>query len=75
MSNDKQEYDSSTWGGYLDNNREDIQEVIAAFKDRGCPVTMYEAAMFRELAMLRSTTTAEAEAESQDRDEGEEWKR
>lgn len=74
MSDNKQEFDSATWGGYLDNNRVDIEEVISAFKDRGCEITLFEAAQFRELALLRSGAVIEADANTEDRDDGEAWK-
>ena len=63
-----------TWGSYLDRNGEDIQEVFNAFKERDCPITLYQAAMYRELALLRSTFVEDSEADKQDRDEGEAWK-
>lgn len=64
-----------TWGDYLDLHRKDIQELLEAFKERGCVITFFEAAHFVELAMLRSTIVIDSEAaEAEDRDEGEAWK-
>ena len=63
-----------TWGGYLDYNKDDIQEVITAFKARGCAITLYEAAMYREIALHRASFVNHANDSREDREEGEEWK-
>ncbi|KKL57307.1 hypothetical protein LCGC14_2236730, partial [marine sediment metagenome] len=47
---------------------------IDAFKERGCPVTLYQAATFRELAMLRSTVVEDSWRDREDLDESNAWK-
>ena len=63
-----------TWGSYLDHNKKDIQGVLDAFKERGCPLTLYEAAQFRELALMRSTIAEDSDIDRAERDEADEWK-
>ena len=41
------EQGDTSWGAYLDEMTE-IKEILEAFRDRGCPMTLYEAVKPRE---------------------------
>ena len=66
--------DADTWGAYLSRNIEDIQEAREAFKTLGSEVSLFQAAIFRELAMLRSTIVADSDADNAEKHEGDAWK-